>query len=245
MEEGDVCAMQDRSAVSDAWSDSSRKILAIHWDELRVALYTTEGVLIDEPLNFTPGGVQVFSSDHGNHSFTEEWGEGYYRVPQPPEEQREDAPVDSAALAAKLISGCRVLMPPPDSGSDTEDRPRGEPGTVILRRENKEGLATSMVVFNNSFLTPQYEGMDLTDQLVGKLKPNWFLDPGEDIPLKSQAAGVFLTRCQRKAEGIFTDGTVWRAMRSWSRRAVLHGNRLWYSQPSVCHTIIRWFVRVV
>ena len=70
-------------------------------------------------------------------SFCAEWDAGYYRVPQPHEEQREDAPVDTAALAAMLIPGRRVKMPPPDSGSDDRHPQHGERATVTMRMKKK------------------------------------------------------------------------------------------------------------
>ena len=179
----------------------SRKIFVTRWDEVRVAIYTAAGVLIDDPENFTPGGVQVFSPDHGDNSFSLEWDEGYYRVPQPPEEQSLDAPLDTFTLAAKLVPGCRVLMPPPDCGSEYMHPQHNERATVTMRRSG-HGKETIMVVVDNPELKPQYESMDLTNLLVGKLKPNWFLEPGEDIPIMGQAAGVFMTRCEKHSEGI-------------------------------------------
>ena len=76
MEEGDVCAMQDRSSRgdADAWSDSSRRIYVVRWDEVRVALYTTEGVLIDEPDNLgsEPGHTCSLSHMH-THKHASLW----------------------------------------------------------------------------------------------------------------------------------------------------------------------------
>ena len=192
MEEGDVYALQDRASLTDEWTDGSRRIVALRWDADFVAIYTTDGTLIDESDNFTPGGLQVYARDFGDNSFCEEWGD-YYRVP-PGKPDDEDTAVDTAALAAKLVPGCRVGDP---------GAPGGERCTVILRKGSPKELETIMVVFDDSEKTPPYREQALDEEFVSGLCTRYFLEPDNDIAIQEQAAGLFLTRNHKHAEGIF------------------------------------------
>ena len=87
MEEGDTFALHDRNCIAQEWSATSRKVFVTRHDVKYVMVHDTEGRLIDDPSNFTPGGVQPFFSTGDGNSFTEEWDatdpEGsYYFAPQ-------------------------------------------------------------------------------------------------------------------------------------------------------------------
>ena len=205
IEEGDVLAMQDRTALNDEWCEDSRKIFAVKWDEMRMAIYTTEGQLIDEPESFTPRGVQCFDSSMGDHSFLEEWVEGYYRIPPKVADANDDdttadgiaPPADTTALVARIVPGCRIVLPM-------------NPGEAICRATvcllHKGTFPeddSCVVVFDNLTHKRFHKKIVLTEELRAVLSEKFFVQPGEDIPIENQAAGVFLARCMRKAEGIF------------------------------------------
>jgi hypothetical protein len=207
IEEGSALAMQDRTALTDDWSEDSRKIIVLRWDEMRVAIYTTDGQLIDEPDSFTPLGVQVFHPDFGDHSFLEEWeGEAYYRIPRERVAQADELggappppPADTAALANRLVPGCRIVMPM-DPGEATQ-----RATVCLLLKGIAEGHDSCMVVFDNvnGIRNRFFKKIQLTEELKGALTEQFFVKPGEDIPIENQAAGVFLARCAKKPEGIF------------------------------------------
>ena len=192
MAEGDVYALQDRASLTDEWTDGSRRIFALRWDADFIAIYTTDGTLIDEPDNFTTGGLQVYSRDFGDNSFSAEWGD-YYRVP-PGTPDDEDTAVDTAALAAKLVPGCRVGDP---------GAPGWERCTVILRKGSLKQVETIMVVFDDLRKLPPYREQALDEEFVSGLRTRYFLEPDNDIAIQKQAAGLFLTRNSKRTEGIF------------------------------------------
>ena len=104
MSVGDVYAMYDRNCFAEEWSHKSRRIFVCRWDEVRVLIYDEHGTPIDDPANFTPDGVQTFSSDFGDNAFLEEWkadeGGSYYLDPRKADPQSGNIPPEVAELAA-------------------------------------------------------------------------------------------------------------------------------------------------
>lgn len=74
MEVGDTFALLDRSCFTEAWKTTSRRVFVTRISEAQVLIHDSNGELVDEPENFTPGGLQAYA---GDHSFLEEWGDYY------------------------------------------------------------------------------------------------------------------------------------------------------------------------
>ena len=135
---------------------------------MRVAIYTTEGQLIDEPESCTPGGVQGFDPAFGDHSFLEEWAEGYYRIPRELvahafvyDPTTAPPPADTAALAVRLVPGCRIVMP-------TDPGEAIQRATVcLLHKGGAEGDDSCVVVFDNvnGIRNRFYKKIVLTEEL--------------------------------------------------------------------------------
>ena len=134
----------------------------------------------------------MYSRDFGDNSFSAEWGD-YYRVP-PGTPDDEDTAVDTAALAAKLVPGCRVGDP---------GAPGWERCTVILRKGSPKEVESIMVVFDDLRKLPPYREQALDEEFVSGLRTRYFLEPDNDIAIQKQAAGLFLTRNSKRTEGIF------------------------------------------
>ena len=78
--EGEVLALLDRDCFM---SDFVRRVFVFRFSASAVAVFDEYGVPIDDKSNFTPGGVQSYAKDDGDHSFSVEWeaDDGYYRLP--------------------------------------------------------------------------------------------------------------------------------------------------------------------
>lgn len=98
MEEGDCLAMQDRNSFAE---DFNRCIWVLFEDDSNVLIFDEHGSVIDEPDQFVCKGRQPLRS--GNHSFMDEWKEGYYRVPPPVEAPSEIGRTDSVATPSNNL----------------------------------------------------------------------------------------------------------------------------------------------
>jgi hypothetical protein len=101
MEEGACFALHDRDCIAQEWSEVSRRVFVVRWNESSVAIYDSLGEIIDDAANFTPNGQQPFSPSDGDNSFQSEWtddsGCSYYHVPMIEDKVEPDAELETRA----------------------------------------------------------------------------------------------------------------------------------------------------
>ena len=105
--------------------------------------------------------------------------------------------------STQLVVGARVKLPAP--GLPTDDL---YSATVTLRAppkgEDSDERGTVMIVYDDSSLDPQWCKQVLSEEFCCAFNAdNHFISAATDVSVSHQAAGVFMARSQKKAEGVF------------------------------------------
>ena len=226
--EGDTFALHDRPTLDAPFA---RRVFVLVLDDDNCAVYDEQGVLLDEPDNGTPFGVQPLRRGEADNqaSFEAECdvnGMQYYSVPlvgggAPHLDDHDDPAVSIETPVVEATEG-EGTTPPVFTVALLQNevkRSKFVQGARLLLAHSDtptDPLGTSATVgLVVQKADPQeslalviwdekrFAKYALTDEFIRSIHPEAFISDEDDVPSTDRAVHLMLARCQKAAEGYF------------------------------------------